>query len=107
MTFEDTNRKVAIVTGGATGIGYATAATLVEDGVDVLLVGRRRDRLEAAARALKGTSTSAVAVCACDIAALEAPELVLEAAVARFGHVDFLCNNAGIDGEGRYLTTST
>src|SRR2546428_642718 len=43
--------KVAVVTGGATGIGRAAAAVLVESGVQVLIVGRRGGRLEGAPRA--------------------------------------------------------
>ena len=89
--------KVAVATGGATGIGRAAAAVLVESGVQVLIVGRRADRLEDAARALGATAFAR------DVAADGAAEAIIAAAVDRFGRVDLLCNNAGIDGAGRLL----
>lgn len=89
--------KVAIVTGGATGIGRAVASALVGSGASVLLVGRRADRLDEAASAL------GAAMFAGDVAAEHAPEQIVAAAVGRFGRVDLLCNNAGLDGAGRLL----
>jgi gluconate 5-dehydrogenase len=89
--------KVAVVTGGGTGIGRATASLLIESGAHVLVVGRRADRMEETARAL-GAATFAS-----DVAAAGAAELILAAAVDCFGCVDLLCNNAGIDGAGQLL----
>lgn len=90
--------KVAVVTGGATGIGRAVASLLIDSGTNVLVVGRRADRLDEAAGAL------GAAAFARDVAAEHAPEEIVAAAVERFGHVDLLCNNAGIDGAGRMLS---
>jgi NAD(P)-dependent dehydrogenase (short-subunit alcohol dehydrogenase family) len=89
--------KVAIVTGGATGIGRAVASLLVHSGANVLVVGRRADRLDETARAL------GAAAFVRDVADEHAPEEIVAAAVERFGRVDLLCNNAGIDGAGQML----
>src|SRR6266852_3020420 len=94
---EGLSGKVAIVTGGATGIGRAAAAALVESGAQVLIVGRRADRLDDAARALGATAFAR------NVAAEGAAKKIIAAAVDRFGRVDLLCNNAGIDGAGRLL----
>jgi NAD(P)-dependent dehydrogenase (short-subunit alcohol dehydrogenase family) len=88
---------VAIVTGGATGIGRATAEQLAASAAEVLVVGRRSAPLAEAARAIGAEPY------ACDVAGDEAAEAIVGAAVDRFGRVDLLCNNAGIDGAGRLL----
>jgi NAD(P)-dependent dehydrogenase (short-subunit alcohol dehydrogenase family) len=89
--------KVAVVTGGGTGIGAAIANQLVDSGAHVLLVGRRADRLEQTAAGL------GAAAHACDVADEGAPTAILAAAMRELGPVDLLCNNAGIDGAGRLL----
>ena len=88
---------MAIVTGGATGIGRATAEQLAASAAEVLVVGRRSAPLAEAARAIGAEPY------ACDVAGDEAAEAIVGAAVDRFGRVDLLCNNAGIDGAGRLL----
>ena len=89
--------KVAVVTGGATGIGRAVASLLIESGGKVLVVGRRADRLDETAHAIDA------AAFVCDVASEHAPDEIVAAAVERFGHVDLLCNNAGIDGAGELI----
>lgn len=91
--------SVAVVTGGAAGIGLAAATRLAERGLSVCVADLGEDRLAAAADALKAaapTGADAVMTMAADVsrrADLEA----LEAAVrARFGGTDILMNNAGI-----------
>src|SRR5919198_504735 len=73
--------RVAIVTGGGTGIGRATAEVLRESGAQVLVVGRRRDPLEETARATGAEAFPA------DVASAGAAERVVAAAVERFGGV--------------------
>ena len=77
-----------VVTGGATGIGYAVAARFAQEGDSVLLTGRRPDRLQAAVGCLGSTVRSAVCD-ATDPAALEALRTMLPASV------DVMVNNAG------------
>ncbi|MDX3901409.1 MAG: SDR family oxidoreductase [Sphingobium sp.] len=84
--------KVAVVTGASAGIGQAIARNLADGGARLLLVARRRDRLEALAAELP-TETATLAI---DVADRTAAELMLAAAADRFGRADILVNNAGI-----------
>jgi NAD(P)-dependent dehydrogenase (short-subunit alcohol dehydrogenase family) len=83
------NGRVAIVTGGGSGIGAATARRLAARGMTLVLVGRRRERLEAVAAELG----DAVVVQA-DLGEPGAPAAVVEAALERTGRVDAVVNNA-------------
>jgi NADP-dependent 3-hydroxy acid dehydrogenase YdfG len=53
---EDLKGKIAIITGGNSGIGYATAQRLKENGAEVIITGRRKEALEKAAKDLKVTA---------------------------------------------------
>ena len=64
--------RVAVVTGAGSGIGEATARLLADQGLDVALVGRRRERLEAVAAAIAETGARAFSVPA-DLARPRAP----------------------------------
>jgi 3-oxoacyl-[acyl-carrier protein] reductase len=95
--------KVAIVTGASSGIGLATAQTLSESGVAVVLVARRTERLDDAVEALAAARHGEVIGCRADVATAGAAEATMGAAIERFGHVDLLVNNAGVDGQARDL----
>lgn len=85
--------KVAIVTGAAGGIGEAIVRSLGARGVRVLGTGRNDAKLAALKEALDGTvEFDFVAV---DATAEDAPMRIVEGAVARFGRLDVLVNNAG------------
>ena len=85
--------KVAIVTGGTRGIGQGIAQHLLREGAQVVISSRKSETAEAAARALDPTGERVLGVAAHngDVAALRA---LLDAAIARFGQVDLLVNNA-------------
>lgn len=86
------SRPSAIVTGAAHGTGRAIADTLLRDGWQVLAVDRDpvvAERLGA------GSSSSSIVI---DIADLDAARVIVDAAIAEFGRVDALVNNAGIGG---------
>jgi NADP-dependent 3-hydroxy acid dehydrogenase YdfG len=83
--------KIAVVTGASAGIGTAIARSLAEAGATLVLVARRRERLEALAAEL-GDSAVFVA----DMAEDDAPDRLLAFVVERFGRADILVNNAGM-----------
>lgn len=89
--------RAAIVTGGATGLGRATVAALSAAGTACVIVGRRRDRLDAAVAALAGRAGAAEVVAVSgDVTDAEDRRRVVAAAVERFGTVDVLVNNAAV-----------
>nr|WP_315226869.1 SDR family oxidoreductase [uncultured Albidiferax sp.] len=85
--------KVAIVTGAGSGIGRAVALALLADGYRVALAGRRAEALQAVC-AESGAAERALAV-PTDVTDPAAVQALFEAAVAQFGRVDLLFNNAG------------
>lgn len=86
--------QVAVVTGGGSGIGAATAASLVDAGASVIITGRRREPLEAVARRIGGVAVVA------DVTDPEGWRRVVDTAVERFGGMDVLVANAGIEAFG-------
>ena len=86
--------KVALITGGGTGIGAAVAKRFVEEGAKVCITGRRRDKLEEVAQTLPpGTVTIAPGDCCAD----EGPPIMVETALGITGRLDILVNNAAIE----------
>lgn len=85
--------KLAVVTGGNSGIGYATAKELIREGSTVLITGRRKDAIEAAAKEL-----GAIAFVA-DQSILEDIEKLAAFVSEQYGKVDILFINAGIVGD--------
>ncbi|TCQ27473.1 SDR family NAD(P)-dependent oxidoreductase [Rhizobium sp. PP-CC-3G-465] len=90
---------VAVVTGAASGIGLAAAHRFASLGMRVVLADRKGERLADAARSVAEVSpqgTEAVLACATDVSELEALEALQEEVIERFGKVNVLMNNAGI-----------
>jgi len=86
------HNKVAIVTGSGSGVGRAAALALARDGFAVVLAGRRPEPLAATA-ALAGTADT---LCVpTDVSDPDSVRALFDAAVARFGRVDVVFNNAG------------
>ena len=96
--------QVAIVTGGGSGIGGATAAALAREGAKVAVVGRRAGPLEHCARALADEGHTVDAVAA-DVADAGAVERLVGDVTARWGRVDILVNSAGINVPRRDLAS--
>src|SRR6476659_1296353 len=98
MTVNDMFRldgKVAIVTGASSGLGVAFAQGLAEAGADVVLGARRADRLGETAALVEAAGRRALAV-PTDVADPESCQALVDAAMAEFGRVDVLVNNAGV-----------
>lgn len=92
--------KAAIVTGASRGIGLAIAEKLAAEGVNVLLVARSAGELDAhAARLSRQTTCAAFAI---DLREADAAAKAVAAAIARFGRIDFLVNNAGATKRGDF-----
>ena len=85
--------RVALITGGSRGIGFAIAQRLVDEGASVVITGRRQDSLDEALAVL-GPRASAVAGKADDP---EHRAAVFAHVADRHGHIDHLVNNAGIN----------
>jgi NAD(P)-dependent dehydrogenase (short-subunit alcohol dehydrogenase family) len=91
----DLSGRVAIVTGGGTGIGGATARLLAERGADVALAGRRAEKLEHMAAAIREATGRRVFIVATDVRKSDQCQAMVDAVVAEFGRLDILINNAG------------
>jgi NAD(P)-dependent dehydrogenase (short-subunit alcohol dehydrogenase family) len=89
----------ALVTGGTTGIGRATARALVESGVRVLIFGRNPADLDSALEALGGEGAGAYGMEA-DVSQVDEVRRVFEEADRRLGQLDILVNNAALADEG-------
>jgi 3-oxoacyl-[acyl-carrier protein] reductase len=91
--------KVAVVTGGSRGIGFAIATWLAEHGATVVVSGRDADRVQTAAKELEAHGAPVLGVAA-DAAKREDADRLVESARERFGRLDILVNNAGITRDG-------
>jgi NADP-dependent 3-hydroxy acid dehydrogenase YdfG len=92
MKMQDLTGKVALITGASSGIGEAAARLLAEEGVHVVLVARRRERIETLARELGGSALAMTA----DVADSSDVAAIFDAMRERFGGLDLLFNNAGL-----------
>ena len=88
--------KVAIVTGGSRGIGFAIARALVAQGVHVTITGVDEARLSEARRRIQGSGPGGVEALPADVRRYDEVERMIAATVSRFGGLDFLINNAGV-----------
>lgn len=91
--------KVALVTGGGTGIGEAAARALAAAGASVAITGRRKDRLDAVVAAIVADGGTALAVQS-DAAREDASFAAVDAVIAAFGRLDILVNSAGVNEAG-------
>lgn len=86
--------RTAIITGAGSGIGLETAKLLHANGCAIVGVGRSRDKLAALEAAIGNPDH--VATVSVDVTADDAPKQIVEAALGRFGRIDYLVNNAGV-----------
>ena len=88
------DNAVAVVTGGSSGIGFATAQRFLAEGARVVICGRGQERLEDAAAKLNAGKDRLLAV-QCDVLDQAAVESLKERILKQFGQADILVNNAG------------
>jgi len=89
--------KVAIITGGSRGIGYATVEKFLKEGAKVILTGSRAETVEKAVAQLKETYPEAVVEGIWpNLSNYEEVKQAVDAVVAKYGRIDILVNNAGV-----------
>jgi 3-oxoacyl-[acyl-carrier protein] reductase len=88
--------KSAIVTGGTRGIGRAIAASLAEQGADVLVAARSMEQAQSTADELTLSTGRRVIGCGVDVSNLDSAKAMVEMALSAFGRIDILVNNAGV-----------
>ncbi len=92
--------QIALITGATAGIGEATADILAANGFDVIINGRRAERLEALQKRLESTYDIRVLSLLCDVSDRSAVETTIQNLPADWKEIDVLVNNAGL-GLGR------
>lgn len=91
--------KVALITGGNSGIGACAAELFAKEGAKVVISARRVEQLEAVAEKIKAAGGEALAV-PCDISKKEQCSQAVQKTVEAFGTIDILVNNAGVVDSG-------
>ena len=92
--------KVALVTGGARGLGKTMATALAQAGADIALSGRSQDACRQAAAEITGATGRRVGAFSADVTKIGDVEQLANDIDGEFGHVDILVNNAGINIRG-------
>lgn len=92
-------KKVAIVTGGGSGLGYAIAQKFTENGITTIIAGRNVEKLNTAKEQL-GELCFAMP---CDISDLKTVPAFVETVLQQFGQIDILVNNAGINQKKEFI----
>lgn len=105
MPIRSFDNKIAVVTGGASGIGLAIAERLGGLGCHLALVDIHADRLRSARRRLESTG-QAVTLHECDVADYQQVLALPGEIVSTHGRVNILVNNAGVSLAGRFMETS-
>lgn len=86
-------KKVAVITGGGSGIGLAIAQKFVENNIQTVIVGRDKIKLNNAKKKLGKICTGMV----CDLSDLKTIPALINSIIKKFGQIDILVNNAGIN----------
>jgi NAD(P)-dependent dehydrogenase (short-subunit alcohol dehydrogenase family) len=89
----NSNTKTAIITGGGSGLGLATAKKFVENNIKTIIIGRNEENLTEVAESLGGLCSYKV----CDLSNLKGIPGLVDDLVKEFGTLDILVNNAGIN----------
>ena len=90
----DFKNKVVLITGASSGIGKQTAIEFARHGSTIILVARRRNKLEEVEQELKKFDVTTF-ICECDISKKEQVEIMSKEVIQKFNSVDILVNNAG------------
>lgn len=87
--------KVAIITGGNSGVGAATAELFAKEGAKIVITARRVPQLEEVADKIRALGAEVLPI-RCDVSNVEDVEAMVEEVINKFGKIDVLVNNAGV-----------
>src|SRR5436305_1380030 len=99
----DLQGKVVLITGGSRGLGLAMAEEFAQQGTKLVICSREEDELVRASRHLSEFEAELLAV-PCDVTHPEQVQRLVEQAIARFGRIDVVVNNAGVISVGPWQT---
>lgn len=102
--FDLTNR-VAVVTGASSGIGVQFAEALAGQGADLVLLARRKEKLEEVAKKIRDIGRKCLIV-QCDVTKTDQVKDAVKSSIDEYGKVDILVNNAGAGGENHIFDTT-
>ncbi len=98
--------KVAIITGGGSGLGQATSVRLAKEGVDIVVVDVSEKGGNETVEMVKALGVESIFIKA-DVSKHEEVKNYVDQTVERFGKIDYFFNNAGISGSGSYFLDSS
>lgn len=101
----DLSGRVAVVTGASSGIGVQFAEALANQGADLVLLARRKEKLDAVAERIRECGSKCLTV-QCDVTDTEQIKNAVKATIDEYGKVDILVNNAGAGGENHIFDTT-
>ncbi|WP_313134647.1 SDR family NAD(P)-dependent oxidoreductase [Anaerocolumna sp.] len=95
MNLFDLTGKVAVITGASSGLGADAARAYAEQGADVALLARRKEKLDEVVKEIEAMGKKAIAV-QCDVSKEEDVEKAIKEVLEHYNKIDILLNNAGI-----------
>lgn len=98
--------KVAVITGGGSGIGRASAVRFAQEGAKVAIAGRHQDKLEETAKIIRNEGGDCLC-CTADVRNEAQIRRLVERTLEEFGKIDILFNNAGVGYSAPYVMDST
>ncbi len=101
------NHRVAVISGAGTGLGRAAAVSFAEAGAEVVLLGRRLEKLEESARIIRTKSGKDSCVIQTDVSDEGQVQQAVNTAIERLGQIDVLLNNAAVLEPGTVLGQSS
>lgn len=93
----DLTGKVAVITGASSGLGVQMAKALANQGADIAVLARRKERIESVAEEIRALGVKAIAV-QCDVTKTDMVNAARDEVYAKFGHADIVVNSAGTGG---------
>ncbi len=97
------NGRVAVITGGSEGIGKAAAASMAEEGANVVIIARDQAKLDVAAAEIRSTAKGEVLAISCDVGNRSSVDAAFKQVLDKWGRVDIVVNNAGSGNAGPFV----